>query len=352
MTIFGTDMSHYDIPASDLGERLVKEKFAFATHKAGGDANDAEIGAFWSAVKGVAKAGKLLVGAYWVLYPGTPTTRANAFCDRLDATCPGWGDVPFILQVDCEIWGGNRATLPTRAEITAFCDRLRQRAPKLMPIVYGPEWCYGDKLAGLGYPLWASRYVDGAGAASALYPGDGSSKWGAYSGQTPEILQFTSSATIAGQTTCDANAYRGTLAQLTKLVAPGWTTEEVDVELDDADATLVAKKNWQIDGLIKAPAGSLNADGTPNEYWSPATHAYWNYMETVHARDAAKANGEAIAALAAQVSALAAKVAQPVDVPALASAIVAALPTTPGQAPTAEAIAAATVSLLDAKLSS
>lgn len=283
MTIFGWDASHFDAVPS--GARVVSEGFKFMTHKAGGDANDAELGAWWSAMKGYRDG--LLLGAYWVLYPGNPTGRANAFCDRLDAVCPGWGDAPFILQADCEIWGGNSGTLPSRAEIEAFCDRLRVRAPKLMPVVYGPRWCYGNSLAGLNYPLWASSYVGGSGAASALYPGDSSSKWGAYSGQVPTILQFSSSATIAGQTTCDANAYRGTLAQLTKLLAPGWAADIEEEAMafianqaafNDALAKAftdpdvrkaAASATWLTDGVLPAPADAApNADGTPNTYWT------------------------------------------------------------------------------------
>lgn len=227
VTLFGCDLSHYD--ATDF-RGAVAEGFTFMTHKAGGDADDPEIGAWWALMKPLRA--KVLLGAYWVQYPGNPAGRADAFLARLDATCPGWRDGPFILQADCEKWGGNAATMPGKADIKAFCDRLHAKMPKLAPIVYAPQWAYGDSLTGLGYPLWASSYVTGSGPASTLYPGDTSTRWGAYSGQVPKILQFTSSATIAGQTTCDANAFRGTLAQLMALTAPGWST---DMPLDATD---------------------------------------------------------------------------------------------------------------------
>jgi hypothetical protein len=228
VTLWGWDASHYD--AVPTGSKVVSEGIKFMTHKAGGDANDAELAAWWSAMKGVRD--KVLIGAYWVLYPGSPTAKADAFLSRLDSQCPGWRDGPFILQADCEIWGGDSGTLPPRSDIQAFCDRLRAKAPKLTPVVYGPKWCYGNALAGLTYPLWASSYVSGSGTVSGLYPGDSSSKWGAYSGQTPLILQYTSSATIAGQTTCDGNAFKGSLAELTARLAPGWETEDMTFEAD------------------------------------------------------------------------------------------------------------------------
>lgn len=226
MTIFGWDMSHYDAPS--IG-KAVNEGFVFITHKAGGDLNDNEIGAWWNGVKGLGP--NVLLGAYWVQYPGNPVGRADQFLARLDATCSGWRDRPFILQVDCEEWNQDPGTVPSKADIQAFCDRLQNRMPKLKPIVYAPEWVYHEKLKGLSYPLWASAYVGGSGSASKLYPGDNSSKWGAYSGQTPAILQFTASAVIGGQTTSDANAYRGTLDQLQALVAPGWKD---DLPMDQA----------------------------------------------------------------------------------------------------------------------
>ena len=239
MTIYGWDVSHFDGPDT---RGAVGQGIQFMTHKAGGDANDAEVAPWWNLMRPYRD--RLLLGAYWVLYPGTPATRADAFVARLDDTCPGWRDGPFMLQVDCEIWAGNTGTLPGRADVRAFCDRLRQRAPKLMPIVYGPKWCYGDALTGVGYPLWASNYVAGSGSPAALYPGDGSSRWGAYSGQVPAVLQFTSSAVIGGQTTCDANAFRGTLAELTALLAPGWI-EEFDMAIEIAD---LVRSPWQYTG--------------------------------------------------------------------------------------------------------
>lgn len=230
MTIYGADFSHYDqVPK---GADIVAEGFTFMTHKAGGDADDTELGSWWSALK--PQRPKVLLGAYWVLYPGTPATRANAFIARLDSQCPGWRDGPFILQLDCEIWGGNPGTQPGKADIKAACDRLKVLAPKLTPVVYASKGQYGNRLYGLPYPLWNANYPSSmTGAASAIYAhagGTGGPGWGGYSGQDPAIWQFTSSATIAGQTTCDANAFEGTLDELTALVAPGWSD---DMELTD-----------------------------------------------------------------------------------------------------------------------
>lgn len=227
MTIYGWDASHYDqVPD---GARVVAEGFQLMTHKAGGDQDDAELAAWWQAM--LPYRDRILLGAYWIPYPGRAQARAQAFLDRLDSQCPGWRDGPFLLQLDCERWNGDAATQPGLADIKAGCDYLKRAMPKLTPVVYASAGQYGNSLNGLGYPLWNARYPSSmAGAASAIYAhvgGDSGSGWTSYSGQIPVLWQFTSSATIAGQTTCDANAYRGTLADLVALVAPGWAVPDM-----------------------------------------------------------------------------------------------------------------------------
>jgi GH25 family lysozyme M1 (1,4-beta-N-acetylmuramidase) len=271
VTIYGVDLSHYDNPNV---RRALDEGFSFMTHKAGGDQLDPELAAWWGNVRTLPE-DRMLLGAYWVLYPGNPAGRADAFLTRLDSQCPGWRDRDaFILQADCEKWGGDPSTMPGRSDIQTFCDRLHTRTG-LVPVVYAPRWAYGDTLTGLDYPLWASSYVAGSGAASSLYPGDTSSRWAAYSGQTPVILQFTSSATIAGQTTCDANAHRGTLTDLKALVTG-------------------VSMNWT-DDIIPNPSWRGDAKTNPTV---TATFALSDMWTQAHAASAG------VAALAKQVTAL------------------------------------------------
>jgi hypothetical protein len=294
MTTHGWDMSHFDAPS--IGN-AISEGISFVTHKAGGDRDDPELAAWWSGVRGL-DPGRVLLGAYWVLLPGRPAARADAFLARLDAACPGWRDRPFLLQADCEKWNGDPRTVPSKAEIGAFCDRLVARMPKLRPVVYAPKWVYGDSLAGLRYPLWASSYVNGAGRFQHLYPGDSSNRWAPYSGQTPAILQYTSSATIGGQTTCDANAFRGTLAQLVALVAPGWMEDDVTPE----DIDKIADKVWA--HLLRnpysntdQPAGTILAY-VPSRYPHEVTQALLKRLSTtVAAMAAGQATQADVAAL-------------------------------------------------------
>lgn len=247
-TLFGPDLSHYDAAPDGLGARLVREGFTFCTHKIGGDALDAEAAAWWQAMLPVR--GQVLLGGYWVLRRTDGAAAADAFLARLDVVCPGWRNGPFILQLDCESWNSGATPAPTKSQIAACVARLKAKMPKLQPIVYAPEWVYGNSLTGLDAPLWASSYVDGSGYASELYPGDSSGRWDPYSGQTPKILQFSSKATIAGQTTCDANAFRGTITDLITTLAPGWAPATPPKETDTVTA---ADDVWN-DDIITNPA--------------------------------------------------------------------------------------------------
>lgn len=254
MTIFGWDMSHFDSPA--IGD-AVGQGISFITHKAGGDTSsgDSELAAWWSGVKGLPQS--VVLGAYWVLRPDlmkSAADEADNFIGRLDAVCKGWRDRDaFILQLDAEIWNGNGATKPSISECNAFCDRLKSRTSGAYdPVGYLPKWVYPD-VSGFHYPIWASSYVSGSGGFKSLYPGDSSSRWNAY-GKPISILQYTSSATIGGQTTCDANAYRGTVVQLKQLITPGGSDMEVSdlvTALNDSSDKTGLQKAF-INGVLRS----------------------------------------------------------------------------------------------------
>jgi len=243
VTIFGWDMSHYDAPSIGTA---IGEGIAFITHKAGGDALDTELAAWWSGVRGLPES--VVLGAYWVLYPGSPAAKADAFLSRLDVECPGWRDRDaFLVQIDAEKWNNDPATKPGIAECNAFADRIVfVTGGKYTPVGYLPEWVYGT-VKGFRYPIWASSYVGGSGRFKALYPGDSSIHWASY-GKPVSILQYSSSATIGGQSTSDANAFRGTLEQLKALVTPGDNMDETSI------AQAVASK---LNGDFNNPATGL-----------------------------------------------------------------------------------------------
>jgi hypothetical protein len=341
LTIFGLDFSHYD--GLTTGDRIVSEGFAFMTHKAGGDALDPELGAWWDGVKArrgvqwlLAADGTpfladaqgrpgFLPGAYWVLYPGSPRTWANSFVHQLDVECPGWRRGPFLLQADCEKWNSDPSTVPPVADINAFCDRLVELLPRLNPVPYAPDWVYGD-LGELRYPTWSSKYVTGTGTASGLYPGDSAPQWAAYGGKTPAILQFTSKATALGQTTCDANAYRGTLAELTALVAPGWDIPMADLTPAQIwGADLITNPKQRADSPLHTPPGTNKttaASFAVGDMWARVEDIY----DTVNTLTAALgALSEQIAALEAAVDAITAPATPVITQEVLSLAVVNAL---------------------------
>jgi hypothetical protein len=325
-TIFIWDMSHFDAPA--VGTALA-EGISAITHKAGGDSNsgDPELAPWWSGVKTTDPA-KTLLGTYWVprpdLYP-SPVSEANRWIATLDARCPGWRNRPHMLQMDAERWPAGDKTKPGRAYLQALGDQLVELVPKLRPICYASKGQYGDELKGLTFPLWNARYpTDAAGGFKALYArvgGDTGLGWASYSGKTPVIWQYSSKAVIGGQSTSDANAFRGTLAELTSLVAPGW---EDDVSKQDVTAALgeFFARGTQKDGTPTSQIGRDALDqGIPSPWAGGTRENAWKVIGATGA--AVRALQQTQAAVLAQLATLAGK--DFVDEPAIAAAVLAGL---------------------------
>lgn len=246
MTIFGWDGSHYDWDRGPMDlTTAVADGIEFFTHKAseGSTYTDPR---FAYAMARARNAGMPLIGAYCVNRRGDQRPQVDKFMRVLDSGAPFWRSEPFIVQLDCERWSnkdGVYAYEPSLAEIHAWCDYFMERSGgRLTPIVYAPKWVYGDTLRGLRYPLWASSYGSNPTVPyRQAYPGDGSSRWAAYSGITPAILQYGSRTTIGAQTICDANAFRGTLPELRALISGdddmSWLDETVAATPDNPGRT-------------------------------------------------------------------------------------------------------------------
>jgi len=87
-----------------------------------------------------------------------------------------------------------------------------------------------------------------------------------------------------------------------------WHITEEDMPLTAADVKTLANT----DNVFKAPPGSKNADGTPNEYWSLASYVTNTYNNSVAAKTYASQALAAVKALGGSAS--------------IAAAVVAALP--------------------------
>jgi len=224
---WGWDASHYDAPPTS------RDGISFYTHKAAEGHKFYKDAEYAQSLNAARSLGIPILGSYFVNHPGAVADQADWWVSIVNNETPWWRQVPFIWQIDAEKFD-YMSRAPSLSEINALGDAVCAQAgcPASSVIVYAPKWLYGDTLKGLRYRLWASSYgTNPAVPYRDAYPGDGSSRWGAYSGQTPIILQYGSRTTIAGQTTCDANAYRGTLAQLTTLLTGQTSTagEEEDM---------------------------------------------------------------------------------------------------------------------------
>lgn len=220
MTIFGWDTSHYDGTITlAIARRAAAEGVEFATAKLGegGNYDDPADG---SNLKAFRDAGIRVLGGYYVpRTPGHPVADQVDHCIALaDRDEPWWRDFDgWFWQVDLELWGYDNVTPATGID---FGRRLAARSGKTV-VLYASKGMYGDNLTSWKpRPLWNANYgANPVGPFRSVYPGDNSPRWAAYSGQVPALLQYGSRATIAGLTTCDANAYRGTVEQLLALIA-------------------------------------------------------------------------------------------------------------------------------------
>jgi hypothetical protein len=212
-----------------------------------------------------------VLGPYHVLWPLNPVSQADDWYAKVEQNAPWWREHPcWIWQIDAELFQNfSPYRQPTVAEINACGDRIVKRTgcKPSQVVVYAPEWLYDGGLGGLKYRnLWASNYVSGSGGFKQLYPGDTSTRWHAYSGITPIILQYTSTATIAGQSPADANGIIvATDADLQALFLQGdpmtspkdWTQADWDKYWAQWEAHIFKNPDATL------PDGSVNPNQTP-----------------------------------------------------------------------------------------
>ncbi|SDP60526.1 Lyzozyme M1 (1,4-beta-N-acetylmuramidase), GH25 family [Actinopolyspora xinjiangensis] len=236
--IYGIDVSHYQ-GSFDM-RRARSEAFEFVFIKA--TEGSGFVDPRFRENLTNARAAGLLVAAYHYQREGVD---AHAQADHIASVVPA--DCPVILDVES---GGGGVSLAR--EVMKALHRRGYRTP----LLYLPEWYWRE----LGRPdlsdfppLWKSRYPDtNGGYASEIYQRVPGHFWSDYGGNAVAVLQFTSSATIAGSTPVDANAYRSDRHDLAELLG-GNTTQEADMR-DDERAALF--------GILKELTGSE----TPGEY--------------------------------------------------------------------------------------
>ncbi len=192
-------------------------------------------------------AGFVLRGGYHNLIRGDSASIARQV-DFLRRELDAWGcnwamaDVePYAELISANLW-------PRFEDVQRFHDRWYAVESRVLAW-YIPRWFWSwrDKspslgepdLRGLRGPLIQSHYAGGDGPAATIYAnagGDRGTGWDdVYGGRAPDIWQFTAGADVDGASTnTDANAYRGSLNQLTALLigdTVGWT-EVIEDELN------------------------------------------------------------------------------------------------------------------------
>lgn len=219
MVMFGLDISHHQDLALDLA-RCKREDIDFIFLKAteGNSFVDDEFAANLAEAR---RAG-LLVAAYHYVRGNVSAAAQVAHIAKY---------VPKSVPVipDTEDGGGE---LPLTRELITKMRAAGYR----VPLMYLPKWYWqqigSPSMAGLP-PLWASRYPDMVqGSIQDEWADVPASYWTGYGGLSVSVLQFTSSAAVAGHAPLDANAFRGTAAQLAALF--GGTVEEDDMQPTDA----------------------------------------------------------------------------------------------------------------------
>jgi hypothetical protein len=145
-----------------------------------------------------------------------PIAEADAFLADIERYVPWLLEWPDrFLQVDLEKWPTD--PVPA-AEGIAYGNRLVDKFDGLV-MMYASHGQYSNQLAPWQGLLWNANYGSNpVGEFKAVYPGDNSPGWAPYSGRTPTLLQYGSRTTIAGLTTCDADAFRGTEDQLRAII--------------------------------------------------------------------------------------------------------------------------------------
>lgn len=216
MVTFGLDISHHQDLRLDLAQcRREGIEFVFIKATEGSSFVDS---AFAANLAEARAAGQLVAAYHYV----RSNASAAAQVANVQRAVPR--DVPVIPDVEANS-GGIALTRD-------FINALRG-AGYAVPLLYLPRWYWqqigSPSLAGLP-PLWSSRYPDTVvGTISDEWADVPATYWNGYGGLSVAVLQFTSSARIAGHQPLDANAFPGDRAQLAALLGG----KEDDVSLSD-----------------------------------------------------------------------------------------------------------------------
>lgn len=223
---FGLDISHHQPLSLDLAQaRRDGCELCIIKGGQGGNSVDEE----YAANLAEAEAVGMLTAVYWFL---DSRYSAAAHVELIKKTVPK--RVAIIPDVESiKDSNGKVISAPSLALTRAVIGGLLA-AGYVVPLMYLPRWYWqtwgAPSLAGLP-PLWSSRYPDMVvGTLPDEWADVPASYWDGYGGLPVLLLQFTSSARIAGYQPLDANAFRGTRDQLAALLGASVSNPSKEAE--------------------------------------------------------------------------------------------------------------------------
>ncbi|WP_158641266.1 glycoside hydrolase family 25 protein [Amycolatopsis eburnea] len=207
---FVIDVSHHQPLSLDLAQTR-RDGCELCLIKAG--EGGSYVDPYFASNLAESRAAGQLVGAYWFIRANATPAQHVAL---MRATVPK--DVPVIPDVETAADGSK----PSYAHATNVLNAIRAEGWRV-PVGYIPLWYWRDvwgRPTLTGWPdLWSSRYPNNrVGTLADEWAEVPESYWTGYGGRDVALLQFTSSARIAGYAPLDASAYRGTRAQLAALL--------------------------------------------------------------------------------------------------------------------------------------
>lgn len=261
MTVtYGWDASDFDWSRGPMDLAAARAAgIDFFTHKATEGTGTRHVH-YGEALGRARAAGIPFLGAYHVVRSG-PGIQAQVdyHMAYVNQATPWWRVHPWwFFQCDMERWPYD--AVPAQRGVD-FCNALAARTGRAV-LLYASRGQYGDSIGGSA-PLWNASYgTNTPGDFRALYPGDSSSRWARYSGRTPAILQYSSKATIGRQPTCDANAFRGSVQDLARLI--GRETDGMSMLFDDNLARKIdAAYNVQEEVQLDTGGGTMETFKVP-----------------------------------------------------------------------------------------
>jgi GH25 family lysozyme M1 (1,4-beta-N-acetylmuramidase) len=268
---FAIDVSHHQPLSLDLAQTR-RDGCELALLKAG--EGGSYVDPFFASNLAEARAGGQLTGAYWFVRSNATPAQHVAL---MRATVPK--DVAVIPDVETAADGSK----PSYTHAMNVLNAIRAEGWRV-PVGYVPLWYWRDvwgRPTLTGWPdLWSSRYPDNqVGTLADEWADVPESYWTGYGGREVALLQFTSSARIAGYAPLDASAFRGTRDQLAALfgqttsgAGPALTTgvelmERITVTPPNAGQNTVRINLSGSDGAAVIVRPRINGQGVSKPMW-------------------------------------------------------------------------------------